>query len=65
MASILKVDQLQGATTATTVAIPGGVVQVQFVNSTSGSALSANTASTGHTLLTKTITTKIANTKLL
>tara|TARA_B100001057_G_C22461562_1_gene799058 strand:+ start:107 stop:706 length:600 start_codon:yes stop_codon:yes gene_type:complete len=70
MASILKVDTVQGATTATTVAmpsnthIPGAVVQVQFVNSTSGSALSANTSATGHTLLTKAITTKIANSQI-
>ena len=70
MASILKVDQLQGATTATTVAmpsnthIPGAVVQVQFDSYLGSSAFAANTATLGHTLLTKAITTKIANSKI-
>ena len=70
MASILKVDQLQGATTATTVAmpsnthIPGAVVQVLYSQDTSANAFAANTSATGHTLLTKAITTKIANSQI-
>ena len=55
MASILKVDELQGATTATAVAmpsnthIPGAVVQVIYGKDTSANAFAANTSATGHT----------------
>ena len=70
MASILKVDELQGATTATAVAmpsnthIPGAVVQVIYGKDTSANAFAANTAALGHTMVTTTITTKIANSKI-
>ena len=70
MASILKVDELQGATTATAVAmpsnthIPGAVVQVMYGKDTSANAFAANTAALGHTMVTTTITTKIANSKI-
>lgn len=70
MASILKVDTVQGATTATSVAmpsnthIPGAVVQVLYSQDTSANAFAANTATLGHTLLTNSITTKIANSKI-
>ena len=70
MASILKVDTVQGATTATTVAmpsnthIPGAVIQVQHSRDTSANAFAANTSTTGYTLLTKAITTKIANSQI-
>ena len=70
MASILKVDELQGATTATAVAmpsnthIPGAVVQVIYGKDTSANAFAANTAALGHTMLSTTITTKIANSKI-
>ena len=70
MASILKVDTVQGATTATAVAmpsnthIPGAVVQVIYGKDTSANAFAANTSATGHTMVTTTITTKIANSKI-
>ena len=44
--------------------IPGAVVQVQHSQHTSGDTFAANTATLGHTLLTKAITTKIANSQI-
>jgi len=70
--SILKVQELQhtNGTNAMTIAtsgtvhIPGTVVQVQHSRDTSANAFAANTSATGHTLLTKAITTKIANSQI-
>ena len=63
MASTLTVDNIVGATSASKVHVPGGVVQV--VQGTYATAISISTGSYTPTGLTATITPKYANSKIL
>ena len=68
--STLYVDNItekssgHGVVLPTKTHVPGAVIQVQFDSYLGSSAFAANTAALGHTLLTKAITTKIANSKI-
>lgn len=68
--STLYVDNItekssgHGVVLPTKTHLPGGVIQVQFNTNNTGNTYATNSASLGHTLMSTTITTKIANSKI-
>ena len=68
--STLYVDNItekssgHGVVLPTKTHVPGAVVQVIYGKDTSANAFAANTAALGHTMVSTTITTKIANSKI-